>query len=404
MMNESAHTSPVVPPLGREPIRTAQGLLLATFGCIGTTAVAFMARHALDAPNIVMLFLLTVSVVAAKLGRLPAIFAAFISVAAFDFFFVPPHFSFAVSDVQYLVTFAVMLAVALLIGALTTDLRESARTAKQSEHWTLALYSLARVLSGAGSIEQMLTAIDHYFETHVRHRFRILVPDATESLHPLGSSSSSLTNTELLAARTVFASGKRVGSSDLGGDSNYTLMLPMNGAIRSRGVLIAYDSGLGDPSLREQRPLLEAVASLIATALERLHFVAVAQQSQLETAAERLRSSILSALSHDVRTPLTTLYGLADSLLLDTNSLPKTARESVATIREQALHLHHMVTNLLDMARLQAGAVHLTKEWQPLEEVVGASIKLLEARLAGYPVSVRIAREYPLLELDAVLM
>lgn len=403
MINEPTHSGAAV-----SPPRLNQGLIqrlfVALLACIATAAVAHAARHVLEAANIVMLFLLTVAVVAAKLGQLPAILAAFMSVAAFDFLFVPPYFSFAINDVQYLVTFAVMLVVALLIGTLTTGLQRSAAAAQHGERQTLALYSLARALSGAASIEQMLEAIEGYFDTHFRRSFHILVPDASESLHVLGAPRRVLVNTELLAARTVFLSGKRVESGDLGGDPKLTLILPMNGAIRSRGVLIIDGLGMSDPSLQERRPLLEAVASLIATALERLHFVAVAQQSQLETAAERLRSSILSALSHDVRTPLTTLYGLADSLLLDADSMSDTARESLETIREQALRLHHMVANLLDMARLQAGSVQLKKEWQPVEEVIGASIKLLEPTLAGHSVSVRIARDLPLLELDAVLL
>jgi two-component system sensor histidine kinase KdpD len=138
--------------------------------------------------------------------------------------------------------------------------------------------------------------------------------------------------------------------------------------------------------------------------MERLHFVEVAQSAQLRASAEGLRSSILSALSHDVRTPLTALYGLADSLLLARPPLPAAAQETAAAIRDQALRLNGMVANLLDMVRLQAGEVNLRKEWQPIEEVIGASIKLLGSALADHPVTVTLEPALPLLSLDAVLL
>jgi two-component system sensor histidine kinase KdpD len=130
----------------------------------------------------------------------------------------------------------------------------------------------------------------------------------------------------------------------------------------------------------------------------------VAQNSELQIASERLRTSILSALSHDVRTPLTVMYGLADTLALSKPALPSSALETVITIREQALRLNNMVSNLLDMARMQAGHVRLRKEWQPLEEVIGASIKLLGTGLQGHAVKVALPADLPLLEFDAVLM
>ena len=157
-------------------------------------------------------------------------------------------------------------------------------------------------------------------------------------------------------------------------------------------------------TLHRQRERMEAVASLLATALDRLHFVDVAEQNRMQILTERLRSSILAALSHDVRTPLTVLYGLADTLALHQQDLPESVRETACAVRDQAKRLNSMVNNLLDMARLHAGQVQLRKEWQPIEEVIGASIKLSGADFQGHAVKVRLADGLPLIEFDAVLL
>jgi len=146
------------------------------------------------------------------------------------------------------------------------------------------------------------------------------------------------------------------------------------------------------------------MASLVAIAIERVHYVEVAQRSQVDIVSERLRSSILSALSHDLRTPLTALVGLADSLVEYRPPLATPARETAMAIRDQSEYLAGLVTNLLDMARLHAGKVTLRKEWQPIDEVIGSSIKLLGRALTGHAVRVRRGGDLPLVEFDAVLI
>jgi two-component system, OmpR family, sensor histidine kinase KdpD len=181
-----------------------------------------------------------------------------------------------------------------------------------------------------------------------------------------------------------------------------TLYLPLCAPMRVRGVLaLALPETARKP---ENIALLEALASLIAIAVERLHYVDVAQRTQLDMVTERLRSSILSALSHDLRTPLTALGGLAESLFLIKPPLPQVALDTAQAMHEQSLRLAGLVGNLLDMARLNAGRINLRREWQPLEEVIGSSIKLLGAALAEHPVRVALPDDLPLLEFDAVLI
>jgi two-component system sensor histidine kinase KdpD len=167
-------------------------------------------------------------------------------------------------------------------------------------------------------------------------------------------------------------------------------------------MIIAASEASGRLSARAS--LLRAVASLLTTAIERLHYVEVANRSEIEIQSERLRSGILAALSHDVRTPLTAMYGLADTLASDTSLTAPNAHEAAVALRDQALQLNGMVTNLLDLARMQAGHVTLRREWQPLDEVIGASIRFAAPALKSGKVSVNLAPDLPLVNIDAVLI
>jgi len=382
---------------------TAQRIAMTVAACAGTTLLATPLLGYLDLANIVMLFLLTVLVVAVKLGRNAAILASVISVLCFDVFFVPPRFSLAVSNIQYLVTFAVMLVTALTTTHFTSVLRQRAQEAIRRERRTQALYQLAKQLAGALTIEQVVEITDSFVRSQLSGRSSVLIPD--EARTALGTAHSLFSlPIEAHLARAAFESGEFVRNDEVHCMGYASLYFPLKASMRIRGVLaVTVDEQPDEPS-DESLSLLGALASLVAVALERLHYVEVAQDTEVKMLTERLRSSILSALSHDLRTPLTAMVGLADSLFLVKPVLSATALETAQALREQAERLAGLVGNLLDMARLNAGEVTLRREWQPLEEVVGASIKLLGSALAEHPVKVMLDKELPLLEFDAVLI
>lgn len=371
--------------------------------CVITTLVATPLREHLDLTNIVMLFLLTVLLVAVKFGRGPAVLAAFLSVALFDFFFVPPRLSFTVNDVQYLVTFAVMLAVALITGQLAAGLRRQADIASLKEQQTRALYEMARDLAGALTIGQVSEIVRRFLHDGFGLDVVLLLPDEQDNLKPLAQLDSRL-RIEQRFALIAFDQGEPVEDYSLSGYGYGAGYFPLKAPMKVRGVIVFALNSRNPDAIREQKPLLATLASVVAIAVERLHYVEVAQSSQVQIVSERLRSSILSALSHDLRTPLTALVGLADSLTLVRPQLPAEAMETAEAIREQALRLSGLVGNLLDMARLHAGRVTLRKEWQLIEEVVGASIQLLGRSLANHQVRVALPRDMPLVEFDAVLI
>ncbi len=372
--------------------------------CIGTTLLATPLLGHLDLANIVMLFLLTVLLVAVTLGRNAAVLASILSVLLFDIFFVEPRFSLAVDNIQYLVTFAVMLATALITGQLAAGLKQQAQEVRIREQRTQALYELARQLAGAPTLPQVRELTGHFVEMQLAAHAAILQPadQLEEDIAP--SRAGEIVHVEPHLVRVALDSGQLVRSNAVGQLGLASLYVPLRTSQRTRGVL-AIDFGDDVDFLEaETQSLLEALASLVAVAIERLHYVDIAQRTELTILSERLRSSILSALSHDLRTPLTALVGLADSLSLIKPPLPATALDTALAMHEQAARLAGLVGNLLDMARLNAGDVTLRREWQSLEEVIGSSIKLLGNALATHPVRVTLPPDLPLIEFDAILL
>ncbi len=293
-----------------------------------------------DLANIAMLFPLAVMFAAVRLGRGPAVLAAFLSVALFDFFFVHPHLTFAVSDLQYLLTFAVLLAVALTTAELGARLRRQRDVAEAREREARQLYHTAQALSAALNAEEI----------------------------------------ESIRNRTLATLAAPAPASGTAGSSSVA------GAISS------------PDSLRE------TYLTLFATALERVHYLAQAERSRIEIEAERMRSALLATLSHDLRTPLTALAGLAESLPLAGPPLPPAQAEVAEAIRAEALRTHALARDLLDLARLQSGAITLRRAWLPLEEVVGAALQARASLLTRHQVDIDLPATLPLVELDPVLM
>lgn len=371
-----------------ERLSPRQKMALSAFACVVVALAAVPWRGWLDPANVVMLFLLTVLVVAVGLGRNPAVLAAVLGVLLFDILFVPPHFSLAVSDLQYLITFAVMLATALITGHLAATLQEQAADAGRRERRTRALYEIARQLAGALNEQQVREILEGFVAAEFAGRCRLLLGDTAAAI---------VADADWLStARAAAVHGG--GTRQIDGAVIY---LPLKAPMRVRGVLAVQP---GNPPDEAELAALDGLASLVAIAVERLHYVEVVQRSELETATERLRSSILSALSHDLRTPLTVLVGLADAIVLAAPGLSGPALDSARTLRDQAGRLAGLVANLLEMARLNAGSVTLRQEWQPLEEVVGSSLNLLGDALGRHRLRVDLPRDLPLLRFDAVLI
>ncbi|MDB6084874.1 MAG: sensor protein KdpD, partial [Gammaproteobacteria bacterium] len=362
-----------------------------------------LAAH-FDRSNIVAIYILAVVLVGVRFGRGPAALAAVLSVSAFDFFFVPPRFSFAVSDVQYLLTFCIMLAVGLITGQLTAGLRSQARVALHREERAAALYELARDLSGAVELDHVVKISDESIEHTFHVNAALLLPDANGRLAMASARSEPSLSVDVGIAQWAFDKGHAagVGTDTLPGSE--VLYIPLRAPVQARGVLALRAKHRRLLKIPEQRQLLDTFAALIAIALERVHYVGVAQDALVRMESERLRNSLLAALSHDLRTPLTVLVGLAESLTFTKPRLSAAQMETTEAIQDEARRMSTLVINLLDMARIESGEVRLDLQWQPLEEVVGAALDSARNMLKQHRVEVRLPRDLPLVRFDALLI
>jgi two-component system sensor histidine kinase KdpD len=261
------------------------------------------------------------------------------------------------------------------------------------------LYEMSRDLSAALLPEQVAEIGGRFLGAEFGARSTLLAVDENDRLVPLSGGSADL---DEAVAQWAFDRGEPAGFGTDTLPASSCLVLPLKAPMRLRGVLAVQpaDRQTLGPDLRR---LLETCASLLAISLERIHYIDVAQRSTVQIESERLRNSLLSAISHDLRTPLAALVGLADTLQMTQPPLSPPQQQVAASIRDSALRMNSMVDNVLDMARLEAGAVPMRRDWQPLEEVVGSALAACAPSLQGRPIHVRLADDLPLLSLDAVL-
>ena len=372
-----------------------------------STAVAALMQPHFNLSNLVMVYLLGVVVVAVGYGRGPAILTVVLGVLAFDFFFVTPYYTFAVSDTQYVVTFIVMLVVGLVISTLTANVRRQARVAAYREQRTAVLYAMSRELARTrGEAKLLDIAVRHIAEVFEAPTV-VLLPDEQGRLrYPRDPPTpASLRHTDLSIAQWVFDHGQMAGRGTDTLPGSEALYLPLRGSAQVLGVLAVRPVELRRVLLPEQRRLLDTFASQVALALERVRLARQAAEARVKAESEQLRTSLLSAISHDLRTPLAAIVGASSSLLEEDDKLSTAAkRELSRDILESARHMSELVNKVLDMARLQAGAVQLDRQWYPLEEIVGSVLTRLRSELKQHPVSVQLPPELPWLSLDAVLI
>lgn len=374
---------------------------------IAGTALSALVRPFFSPTNLVMIYLLTVVLAALYLGRGPSFLAAILSVLAFDFFFVPPPLTLAIAEAEYLLTFAALLVVGLVISSLTVRVREQAGAASRRAAQTAELYALSRDLAAAIDLDAILQAVlAHIGKTFGREAAVLLPTSQGDTVEPRAASPAfALDENQLAVAVWAFKHGQPAGHGTDTLPSADIRCLPLKtarGVVGVLGVKPIHPTSLVTP---DQRELLQAFASQAALAIERVQLAEQAQRAELLQVAEKLRTTLLNMISHDLRTPLVSITGALSSLQeKDVEFDEATRRSLIENAREEAERLNRLVGNLLDMTRIEAGALQLTSEPCDAQDVIGSALEQAERWLERRPVTVDVPVDLPLVPMDFVLM
>jgi two-component system sensor histidine kinase KdpD len=358
--------------------------------------------------NLVMVFLLAVVIAATFLGRGPSILVSFLSVLVFDFFFVPPFLTFAVSDTEYILTFIGLFGVGLVISELTARVRDQAEVAQRRETETATMYALSRDLSVAEGLEEIVHSVSEKISQTFGREVVIFLPEGGENerLKPYTPNPNfALDDNELAVAVWSFQHGQPAGRGTetlAASDARYIPLKTSKGIV---GVLGVKPKKPGDQLTTDQRRLLETFASQAALAIERARLAEQAQFAQLLQAAERLQTALLNSISHDLRTPLVSVTGALSSLAEGGPAMDTEIRQSlVETALEEADRMNRLVGNLLNMTRLEAGALQVVKQPGDVQDTIGTALENLKERLRDRRVSVNVPEDTPLVPMDFVLV
>ncbi|HEY1685753.1 MAG TPA: sensor histidine kinase KdpD [Tepidisphaeraceae bacterium] len=370
------------------------------------TAIGWPLYHhfGFASTNILMLYLLSVLWIATRYSRGAAILTSILSVAAFDFCFVPPYLAFSVSDRQYILTFIVMLTTALVITALTARVRLQVEAARQRDRRTAAGFALSRELAAARNVADITAAAIRHVHDLLPYRAVILLPDADRKLAPHINGTDAdeqLKEKEFAVAQWSFDHERSAGRGTDTLSASAGTYLPLRAPRGTAGVLALFTDSA--TLLSDQRQLLDAFASQIAIALERAALADEARLAWERVEAEFLRNTLLSGVSHELRTPLAAIIGSASALNESINPVtPEIQKQLLQTITSESERMNRLINNLLDMTRLESGGLVLKREWQPIQEVIGSTLHHLTRRLGNRPVTNRIPADLPLVNIDGI--
>ncbi|NBJ14898.1 MAG: DUF4118 domain-containing protein [Dehalobacter sp. 4CP] len=384
--------------------------LMSTLLTLALTILLSPMKEFLGQVNISMLYLLPVLLSAACWGRWPAVFTAGIGVITFDYFFVPPYFTFTVDDFRYLISFTILMLVGFSTGTLSSRLKDQIINSRQREQQVSTLYSLSRELTAADNLEVVLDNIARKIADTLDAQVVILLPDERGKLILRQSSNPEhfLNKNELAAAAWVYAKGLKAGLGTEVFESPSSLYLPLLMEQGNQGVLgISLNHiNRGEHVNAELIRFLEAFAGLTAIAVNRIKLADEAKKAHTLAESERLRTALFNSLSHDLRTPLSSIIGAATGLIEDNDGLYSSdaRHDLLQTILQGAERMKRFVNNLLDMARLESGMIKLNKDWCDMQDIMGVAVSSLGTMLTGRKLEINIPEDLPMVQADYVLI
>jgi two-component system, OmpR family, sensor histidine kinase KdpD len=382
-----------------------KGYLKSLVLVLGTSLVCEPAHLYLAPTNLVMVYLLAVVLAAARLGRKPAILTAFLSVMAFDFFFVPPRFTFVVTDTEYFITFIALFTVGVVISTLVSQSRERAEAIREREVQTASLYYLSRDLAVSSDLVGIVDAMVRNIEESLGAHIVVLLPQGERLEVKKSSSDFTLDMKESAVADWAFKNGSPAGRGTDTLVSASLLYLPIATTGSALGILGVKLKDETDYTSPLSRRLLQAFATQAALAIERVYLSQQAEQAQILEARETLERALLNSISHDLRTPLVSITGALGALMDKKSALETETRDDLlAAAWEEAGRLNRFVGNLLDMTRLESGALKLRPVPCDVQDLFGCALAALEPQLGKRKIEVRVPPELPLIKMDMVLM
>lgn len=360
----------------------------------------------LEPTNLVMVYLLAVVVAAIYLGRGPAVLASILGILAFDFIFIAPHFSFSVSDTQYIITFIALFLVGMVISQLTAWASEQAQAARQREAETAELYDLSRDLASSVDMESILNQFRKHLEQTFNRAIAVLLPNENRLEVKTNSDNLKLSDEEIAVADWVYRHAEPAGRFTNTLPAAELRYLPLKTARGVVGVLGVGKLNTSDIDLAPaKRRLMEAFANQGAQAVERALLEEQTQKISLMQSAEKLQNALLNSISHDLRTPLVSITGALTALDEDDVNLDEASRNTlIENARDEAERLNRLVGNLLNMTRIESGAMKLNIEPSDAQDLIGTAIAQLGWRISQHQIKTNIPANFPLVQMDFTLM
>ena len=383
------------------------GYVWAVLVTLLSALLAYPMMGHLELANLIMVFLLGVVFVATRFGRGPSILASVLGVGIFDFLFVPPYYSFSVADSQYLITLLTLLVVGVVISNLMVNVHSQAKVAAHRERRASVLYAISRELASCQREDEVVSIAVRHLHFEFSSRNVILFPDSNgRIIYPKQKSiAESLHGADLSVAQWVFDHNEMAGQGTNTLPGAEEIYFPIYAENKVLGVLALLPINLRRVFLPEQQKLLDTFLRQIGQAITRIRLAEQTKMIQMQVETERLRNSLLSAISHDLRTPLATIIGSASTLLENDGHLQAQDKLDLSrVIVDEAERMSNLISNILDMARLDAGVVELNKQWHPLEEIIGTVLTRLHKQLADRPVKVKLPSGIPMVLADAVMI
>lgn len=373
------------------------------------TALLHTFGLAFDLVNIALMYLIPVLFSAVYWGIGPSIYAASAGVLAFDFFFIPPFLSFTVADLRYLISFAVFLAVAALTASLAARLRQQLHFAKQRETHTASLYALSRHMTAMTDIHSLLENVSRQISDTINTQVAIYLPDKQDELelttYSSGHSNWGKGESEMIIAKWVYRHGEMAGRGSNTLRESPGLYVPLRTEERIYGVLAVNLENRDTAVSLENLRLLEALGGLAASAIARVKLGEEAKLAHLTAESERLRTALLDSVSHELRTPLATIIGSVTGLIEGDRIFSSEDRlDLLSTIRDGALRMNRLVTNLLGMVKLESGMLRLRKKWCDIEDILGVVLSQVKDFQQHRDIRVIVPDHTPFLLGDEVLL